>query len=361
MHKLHLSALAASLQKIRVRNEHQINQLSQWSGQEKIEETLSNFQRHLLVFDDVFDKIANSLEFLNLVVSGRHKKQHVIFFKHNLYQKSSNSKTINLNLTHLLLLKSPRDVVQIDCLGRQSGDRDLLLSAYRSATEEPYGHLLIDLDPSFDENLRLVSNICTADNLLRLFHIDSKNNEYITLSLSQNQSVLQILTTVKPVLQRLILTHADECFIKLLVDCIFNVVKGNVCVSNKTNTKHTFKRFRMIVFLRCIYDSFFLDGPGSEVCTSHQESRPEWIAAIVCWTNYQSSPGGHLTRSIACQKHRSKHLSRNADMAAQDDCQEVEKKSPHVRREKFVRPRGRYVCGNGVQYRKGDSISFMGR
>ena len=151
-------------------------------------EIMSNFKRHLLVFDDVIDKIANSLEFLNLVVSGRHKNQHVIFLKHNLYQKSPNSKTIDLNLTHLLLLKSPRDIVQIDCLGRQLGDRGLLLSAYRSATEEPYGHLLIDLDPRCDENLRLVSNICSADNLPPLFHIDSKNNEYITLNESFTKS-----------------------------------------------------------------------------------------------------------------------------------------------------------------------------
>ena len=71
------------------------------------------------------------------------------------------------------------------------------------------------------------------------------------MSLSQNQSILQILTTVKPVLQRLILIHADVCFIKFVVDCIFNAVKGNVCLSNKTNNKHTFKRFRYIISMMC--------------------------------------------------------------------------------------------------------------
>ena len=34
---------------------------------------MSNLKRHLLVFDDVFDELANSVEFLNLVVSGRQK------------------------------------------------------------------------------------------------------------------------------------------------------------------------------------------------------------------------------------------------------------------------------------------------
>ena len=41
------------------------------------------------------------------------------------------------------------------------------------------------------------------------------------MSRSQNQSILQILTTVKPVLQRLILIHADLSFIKFLIDCVF--------------------------------------------------------------------------------------------------------------------------------------------
>ena len=68
------------------------------------------------------------------------------------------------------------------------------------------------------------------------------------MSRSQNQSNLQILTTVKPVLQRLILIHADLSFIKFLIDCNFNVVKGNVCVSNK-NVKS--KHFRQIIETIC--------------------------------------------------------------------------------------------------------------
>ena len=59
----------------------------------------------------------------------------------------------------MLLMKNPRDIVQIDCLGRQLGCRSLLLSAYKSATSKPFGHLLIDLDPRCDEKLRLCSQI----------------------------------------------------------------------------------------------------------------------------------------------------------------------------------------------------------
>ena len=38
-------------------------------------------KRHLIIFDDVFDEISRSEELLNLIVSGRHKHQHVIFPK----------------------------------------------------------------------------------------------------------------------------------------------------------------------------------------------------------------------------------------------------------------------------------------
>ena len=66
---------------------------------------MSNLKRHLLVFDDVFDELANSVEFLNLVVSGRHKNQHVIFLKHNLHQKKSRLKDNRLESNPLAAAK----------------------------------------------------------------------------------------------------------------------------------------------------------------------------------------------------------------------------------------------------------------
>ena len=136
-------------------------------------------KRHLIIFDDVFDEISRSEEFLNLIVSGRHKNQHVIFLKHNLYQKCPNSKTIDLNLTHILLLKSPRDINQIDYLGRQLGCRSDLLSAYRSATSENFGHLLIDLDPQCHENLRFCSGLCRQTPTV--FYLNSKTPDFVSL------------------------------------------------------------------------------------------------------------------------------------------------------------------------------------
>ena len=54
--------------------------------------------------------------------------------RHNIYQPAKNSKTIDLNVTQMILFKSPRDFEQIGVLGRQLGDRKLLLEAYKRAT-----------------------------------------------------------------------------------------------------------------------------------------------------------------------------------------------------------------------------------
>ena len=94
-----------------------------------------------------------------MVISGRHKNQRAIIFKHNLYQKIPSSKKIDVNVTQMLLPKNPRDVVQVDVLGRQMGSRNLVQSAYKLATKEPFGHLLIDYDPRWSEQLRFCSHL----------------------------------------------------------------------------------------------------------------------------------------------------------------------------------------------------------
>ena len=101
----------------------------------------------MIVFDDTCEEIFNEKDFGKLTTAGRHKNVHVIYVKHNLFQQSEQSGTIDLNTTHLILFKSPRDFQQIDYLGKQLNNSKLLHHAYQLATKEDFGHLLIDLDP----------------------------------------------------------------------------------------------------------------------------------------------------------------------------------------------------------------------
>ena len=65
-------------------------------------------ERILLVLDDLFDEDAPSKEFLAIVIAGRHRNVHLTVLRHNLYQQSKNSKTIDLNVTQIILFNSPR-------------------------------------------------------------------------------------------------------------------------------------------------------------------------------------------------------------------------------------------------------------
>ena len=116
-------------------------------------------QRIPVVIDDLYDEAAQSKD---LVFAGRHTNVHQMVLRHNLFQQCKHSKTIDLNVTQMTLFNSPRDSEQIGILGRQLGERSTLMKAYKRATQEPFGHLMIDLDARSSRNLRYCSH-CSAD------------------------------------------------------------------------------------------------------------------------------------------------------------------------------------------------------
>ena len=113
----------------------------------------------LLIYDDSCEEIFNDKEFVKIATSGRHRKVHVIYVKHNLFHQSKWSRTIDLNTTHIILFKSLRDIQQIECLGKQLNCLQLIKEAYKLATAEPFGELMIDLDPKTSQGLRFSSQL----------------------------------------------------------------------------------------------------------------------------------------------------------------------------------------------------------
>ena len=113
-----------------------------------------NIENCLLFFDDSCEEIFNDKEFVKFATAGRHGNIHVFYTKYNLYQPSRWSRTTNLNTTHLILFKSPRDVQQVDYLGKQLNLVHFLRHCYDLAIKEIYGHLLIDLSPKTSDCLR---------------------------------------------------------------------------------------------------------------------------------------------------------------------------------------------------------------
>ena len=126
----------------------------------------------LLIYDNSCEEMFNDKDFVKIATSGRHRRLHVIYVKHNLSQQSKWSRTIDLNTTHIILFKSLRDIQQIEYLGKQLNCLQLLKDAYELATTQPYGHLIIDLDPKKSQGLRFASQITGPDP--SIFYIPSE-------------------------------------------------------------------------------------------------------------------------------------------------------------------------------------------
>ena len=120
---------------------------------------ISQLENCLFVFDDSCEEIFNDKEFSKLATAGRHGNISVIYVKHNLFQHSKWSRTLDLNTTHIILFKSPRDIQHNTYIGKQLNNTNFLKESYELATKLPFGHLLIDLDPKTSDYLRYCSNI----------------------------------------------------------------------------------------------------------------------------------------------------------------------------------------------------------
>ena len=125
---------------------------------EFIDSLKSNGIKYLLIFDDSCEKICNSKAFVDIATAGRHRCLSTIYIKLNFFHQSKLGRDVELQNTHIVLFKSPRDVRQVTTLSTQLGLGSELVDWYRDATSAPFGHLLNDLLPRTDNRLRYSTN-----------------------------------------------------------------------------------------------------------------------------------------------------------------------------------------------------------
>ena len=125
---------------------------------EFIDSLKNNGTKYLLIFDDSCEKICNSKAFVDIATAGRHRGLLKIYNKHNFFHQSKLGRNVELQNTHIVLFKSPRDVMQVTTLSTQLGLGSELIDWYRDAASVPFGHLLIDWSPRTDDRLRYCTN-----------------------------------------------------------------------------------------------------------------------------------------------------------------------------------------------------------
>ena len=88
---------------------------------EFIDSFKNNGTTYLLQFDDSCEEICNSKAFVDIATAGRHWGLSTIYIKHNISHQSKLGRNVELQITHIVVFKSPRDVMQVTTLFAQLG------------------------------------------------------------------------------------------------------------------------------------------------------------------------------------------------------------------------------------------------
>ena len=124
---------------------------------------------NLVILDDLMECVTSSSNMENLFVKGvHHLHLSVLYINQNLYCKGKHSRTINLNTHIYVLMKNPRDVSQIQCLARQAflGKCSFLMEAYKEATSQLYGYLVLDFSPGAEEAYRVHTKVFAGEDTI---------------------------------------------------------------------------------------------------------------------------------------------------------------------------------------------------
>ena len=193
---------------------------------EFIDSLKHNGTKNLLIFDDSCEEIFTSKAFVDNATAGRHRGLSTIYIKHNLFHQSKLGRDVELQNTHIVLFKSPRDVMQVTTLSTQLGLGSELVYWYRDATSVPFGQLLIDLSPRTDDRLRYCTNTASIPSK---FYIPErlKQSKIWTMN-TENFSTLQVFQSLSQKCKSLFIQSCPKEFIRFLCECIINLLKGNL-------------------------------------------------------------------------------------------------------------------------------------
>ena len=116
--------------------------------------------KRLVIIDDLMHEANDQVTKL-FTKGSHHQNISVIYLVQNLFNKNKEQRTISLNSHYMVLFKNPRDASQITHLAKQMYPKNtkFVQEAFKSATEEAYGYLLIDLRQETPDHLRLRSTI----------------------------------------------------------------------------------------------------------------------------------------------------------------------------------------------------------
>ena len=148
------------------------------------------------------------------------------YIKDNLFHQSKPGRDVELQNTHIVLFKSPRDVMQVSTFSAQLGLRAQLVDWYQDATSVPYGNFLIDLSPRTDDSLRYWTN---TGSIVSKFNAPECLNHLKTLDDEHTWSLhCHVFQPFSDKCKNLFLQFCPKELIRFLCECIGNLMNEDL-------------------------------------------------------------------------------------------------------------------------------------
>jgi len=114
---------------------------------------------NLLVIDDLMEELSSDKDASTLFTRDMHHKNITVFFiVQNLFKQGKSMRDIALNCQVLILFNTPRGYEQVKVLERQTGVSSLA-ATYEEAIKEPYGYIVVNLQPRTPQAIRLQTDL----------------------------------------------------------------------------------------------------------------------------------------------------------------------------------------------------------
>lgn len=138
----------------------------------------NDLKPRVVILDDLLSSVDTNV--VELFTRGSHHYNlSVMFVVQNLFSKNKGVRDISMNSHYIFLMKNPRDRQQINTLARQISPENsrFICEAYKDATNEPYGYLLLDLHQTTPEEYRVRTNIFSTDSPRNMVYIPQKSQK----------------------------------------------------------------------------------------------------------------------------------------------------------------------------------------
>lgn len=147
-----------------------INFLNYIPDEDEIRQMIDGMRHSIIVVDDMLTELQNNTFAVDLFTRISHHlgvTSILILQDHTLGKKHGG--TINKNIHYHFLTSGARNANALRTIGMQIGDYSRLKDAYRQATNELYGYLLISTHPTTDYKQRYKTNILPSDEMCFVF------------------------------------------------------------------------------------------------------------------------------------------------------------------------------------------------